>query len=351
MIFVKTPNQLILVFAPILLSVCGQIDLTGRNAIEITSAREEIRRHRDVAFQSVLTYPEERPVLRQGTQRLDLNVRPLVGGLSITRGVETGSCTLGFVAIHNGTPVFITNSHCTSSTFAKDNSKFYQDFIDPANQIGIELKDPNTEYCWLWSQLFSNCRYSDASAIALFPGVTFELGRIARPIGKNFVNAHVSTIAKTIDSENPYLSIDRSTDIIANGMVLNKVGSTTGWTDGTVTQTCVHVDYGGDAFWALKCQYKVTGTYVWEGDSGSPVFRILTSMDYTQHASLMGILYAGGPTGFWFSPMSGIRNDIGSLIVEDPNNTYIAPPPVTGCGGCDVVEDPCVENPLLCHIP
>lgn len=347
----RTPNLLNIVFASIFISNCGQVDFADRNAIEITSAREEIRRHRDVAFQSVLTYPEERPVLRQSTQRLDLNVRPLVGGLSITRGVETGSCTLGFNAIHNGTPVFITNSHCTSSTFAKDNSKFYQAFIDSANQIGIELKDPNTEYCWLWSQLFSNCRYSDASAIAYFPEVPFTLGRIARPVGKNFPNAHASDLAKTIDPANPYFSIARSNDLIISGMTLNKVGGRTGWTDGTVTQTCVHVDYKGNTFWALRCQYKITGTYVWQGDSGSPVFRILTSMDYSQHASLMGILYAGGSTGFWFSPMSGIRNDIGSLIVEDPNSTYIAPPPVTGCGGCDVVEDPCVENPLLCHIP
>lgn len=50
----------------------------------------------------------------------------------------------------------------------------------------------------------------------------------------------------------------------------------------------------------------------------------------------------------YFSPMSGIRSDLGYVSANNPNSDYVAPPPNNGGGG-GVIVDPCEENPLNCH--
>lgn len=72
-----------------------------------------------------------RPELLSTTESLTSPVRPLIGGLGINKGISDGGCTMGFVANLDGYAVFVTNSHCTNSTFDPDNSSFIQGFTDP----------------------------------------------------------------------------------------------------------------------------------------------------------------------------------------------------------------------------
>lgn len=288
-------------------------------------------------------------VLLQSNSRLDILYRPLMAGLSIYRlSPNAANCTLGFVGERNNQNVFITNSHCSSVLFGADNSTFIQGFLDSNNLIGTEIYDPNTQNCGgIWVAF--NCRRSDASVYSVNPSTNVSLGKIARPLHLNYPNAGQVTESKILNPMTPTFSIAKSNDFIAQGIRVNKVGARTGWTDGIVTSACVDRLYPG-GWWRLLCQYEVSGLAS-SGDSGSPVFRLVLSNDGTEHASLMGLLYAGGSGYFVFSSMSGLRQDLGDILVDDPNSTYVEPPPNTGCANCDIVIDPCVENPINCNQP
>jgi hypothetical protein len=61
------------------------------------------------------------------------------------------------------------------------------------------------------------------------------------------------------------------------GNVVNKVGRTTGWSQGSVTNTCVNTNVSGTNITQI-CQNFVSAT-VGSGDSGSPVFQITSGND------------------------------------------------------------------------
>src|SRR5439155_404148 len=88
-----------------------------------------------------------------------------------------------------------------------------------------------------------------------------------------------------------------------NGFVVNKVGRTTGWTQGQVTATCVDVIVLGSPN-ADLCQDQVSAG-VGAGDSGSPVFAIASGND----VQLRGILWGGtlDGTSFVYSPIANIE--------------------------------------------
>lgn len=269
--------------------------------------------------------------------------RPLVGGLEILREVS-GICTMGFVALLDGYNVFVTNSHCTNSKFSTGTTTFFQGWSAVENIVGTEYKDPNTSWCGVF-QPFWNCRKSDAAAIKILDNVDHARGFVARTLFKNNSGGDGS---RTINESKPVFSIAKSDDYIAKGTTVSKVGRTTGWTEGKITKTCKDVHVSGGA-WILKCQYG-TDYYAEGGDSGSPVFRIIYDVNGNEHASLYGVHFGSSSVTRYFSPMSGIRSDLGNLFPNDPNSDYVAPPPFNGGGG-DVVEDPCVDNPINCHEP
>jgi hypothetical protein len=95
---------------------------------------------------------------------------------------------------------------------------------------------------------------------------------------------------------------------------LHKVGRTTGWTSGNVTNSCVTVNVSQSNI-ALLCQTIVqrSGTVIVAGgDSGSPVFRPTGSSDEVE---LVGILWGGSSSGnlFVFSPLKNIQVELGDL--------------------------------------
>jgi hypothetical protein len=80
------------------------------------------------------------------------------------------------------------------------------------------------------------------------------------------------------------------------GTVVNKVGRTTGWSQGQVTRTCVNTGVTGSTVY-LFCQNWVKAT-VDHGDSGSPVF--------DNSNRFLGL-------DFIYSPVAQIEQELGAL--------------------------------------
>jgi hypothetical protein len=222
-------------------------------------------------------------------------VRPVVGGLQIN--FPGFLCTLGFNAVANGQNSFITNSHCTSTQGGTESTPYWQptQTVDGV-RIGTEVADP---------QYFRRngcpggrrCRFSDAARVRYASGIQFTLGSIARTSAPN----------------NNSLEITGSFSIAGEGsasvgQTVNKVGRTTGWTQGRVSNTCVNTGVQGSNIVQLCQTFVAAG--VGSGDSGSPVF------SGTSSVTLVGILWGGSGNQFVYSPISNIEQELGALTTR-----------------------------------
>jgi len=226
-------------------------------------------------------------------------VRPVVGGLQINFGQYV--CTLGFNAGHSAGNSFITNSHCTNTQGGTEGTLYYQPLSSVSGSfIGTEAADP-TYFRGGACPRGRRCRYSDAARVSYVSGVTFTLGGLARTTGPNNGSLTIDG-GYTIGSEYAGTSF-------TVGEIVNKVGRTTGWTQGQVTNTCVNTSVSGSQL-TLLCQTFVAAG-VGGGDSGSPVFTITG----TSSARLNGILWGGNSSGttFVFSPLAFVEQELGSL--------------------------------------
>jgi hypothetical protein len=111
----------------------------------------------------------------------------------------------------------------------------------------------------------------------------------------------------TVTAERFRITAEASTPVLNE--TLNKVGRTTGWSQGKVRLTCVNVGVAGTDIVQL-CQ-DIVKARVGAGDSGSPVFRI-TNRPKPNDVRLYGVLWGGGTisgigTVFAFSAL-GPRN-------------------------------------------
>ena len=125
-------------------------------------------------------------------------------------------------------------------------------------------------------------------------------------------------IAKTTEANNGSLDIGGRFNIIideaaGSGQIANKVGRTTGWTQGPITRTCVDTGVSGTNI-VLLCQNFVENTVqlVAGGDSGSPVFRIVSG----DNVALLGNLWGGNSSGtlFVYSPIANIKSELGGNL-------------------------------------
>jgi hypothetical protein len=269
---------------------------------------------------------EETAPIRQVSQlpRLDERVRPVLGGLQID--FFWGICSLGFNALRNGVLSFVTASHCTIYQGGVEGTIFYQetwlDLSGLGTTIGTEVADP---------LYFSSprgrkrgpcprnrvCRYSDTSREQYsIPDTAVALGYIARTSGPNNYSVDI-TGSFQIDPD-PLKSEYGSSNFVT-GTLVNKVGRTTGWTQGPVSGTCVDVAVDGTSITQL-CQTLVgsdpgSTLLVGAGDSGSPVFILNADGKVT----LAGTLWGGSVDGglFAFSPMANIQRvgELGDLVV------------------------------------
>jgi hypothetical protein len=228
-------------------------------------------------------------------------VRPVVAGLQIhfSRYV----CSIGFNADKGTEASFVTASHCTATQGGTEGTKYYQPTSSTPNSfIATEVDDPAYVKGGAGCPRGKKCRWSDASRARYETGVNQHRGEFAKTTG---ANNNSLTIAGTF----AVTSQDNATHIFPEGTPLNKVGRTTGWTQGPVDRTCIDTGVAGSTVY-LFCQTTVSAG-VAGGDSGSGVFRI-TSGD---NVMLVGILWGGASDNsyFVFSPLSQVQQELGSL--------------------------------------
>jgi hypothetical protein len=226
-------------------------------------------------------------------------VRPIHGGTQIN--FPGFLCTLGFSANDGSQRSFITNSHCTNVQGGVNNTPYWQPLQSTApTQIATEVEDPNYGTTLPGCPSGRVCRRADASR-ALYsstgaPASQVAFGKISktsRP-GRNL--AITGEFSITAEGE------------AVQGQTVNKVGRTTGWSQGAVTAVCVNTSVSGTNITEL-CQDFVSAS-VGSGDSGSPVFAIGSGTNVT----LLGILWGGsGSSSFVFSPLSNIEGELGAL--------------------------------------
>jgi hypothetical protein len=244
---------------------------------------------------------ETEPILRVATLRD--KVRPVVGALQIR--FSQFLCSLGFIAWRDGVEGYVTASHCSDQQGEADGTLYYQPLSQVADDfIGTEIADPaffrNADGC----PRGRKCRYSDSNFSDGDDTVAFTLGRIARTTGPNSGSLEIAG-EFAIRGQGP----------ATVGETGNKVGRTTGWTQGIVTRTCVNTGVSASNI-VLLCQDFVENTVqiVAGGDSGSPVFRINSNGNVT----LLGNLWGGNSSGtrFVYSPIANIERELGALTTR-----------------------------------
>ena len=226
-------------------------------------------------------------------------VRPVVAGVQIRFSQYV--CSLGFNAVLGSTAGYVTAAHCSTSQGAVDGTEYYQPLNRvPDEFIGTEVADP-AFFRGGGCPRGRKCRYSDSNFSAGDSAVTFTLGAIARTTGPN--NGSLEIAGEFSIGGQGAATI---------GQTANKVGRTTGWTQGQVTRTCANTGVSASNI-VLLCQDFVENKVqiVAGGDSGSPVFRINSS----GRATLLGNLWGGNSSGtlFVYSPIANIERELGPL--------------------------------------
>lgn len=255
---------------------------------------------------------------------------PLAGGLQLVFQRPAGwfACTLGFNVLLDGPgqgrgqgrnePGFITNSHCTVSRGSVAPTEYWHPwspplaFLGPVGSIvGTEVFDPP----FFSSPCFAGwvCRWSDAALVRYTQQTAVNFGGIYRT--ESFATGNNAGTLDLIQGGGApkffFIQDERPFPVL--GEVLNKVGRTTGWTRGPVTQTCLNAGIAGLPNTAILCQDRVQAG-VAGGDSGSPVFRQHgDSKDVTLYGVLWGSSVQAGMVTFVFSALQNIREDLGDF--------------------------------------
>ncbi len=251
---------------------------------------------------SAVIVQETDPIQRVATLRD--RVRPILAGLQIN--FPGFICSIGFNAVKGGQNSFVTASHCTNTQGGVENTPYWQPLqsVDPV-QIATEVDDPvYTRKVLPGCPSGRRCRQSDAARAAYASGINFTLGGIEKTSGPNNGSLTI-TGAFTITSKSPAAVVND---------VVNKVGRTTGWTQGRVTNTCVNTGVTGSNIVQL-CQTFVSAG-VGGGDSGSDVFAITDATN--GRVRLLGVLWGGNSAGtqFVYSPMANVEAELGTLTVN-----------------------------------
>jgi hypothetical protein len=224
---------------------------------------------------------------------------------------------------------FVTNSHCTNVQGGVEGTRFYQQtIVGPApvpTLVGVETVDP----CYFPSPgcpapWFSGCprgrvcRYSDSAfATDIFWPPPPVLGKIARPVF-NTINWNGNDHFYTVNKGN----------LAVVGSTIQKVGITTGWTQGNVTATCASINVAGSNI-TLLCQTR-TSLPAAAGDSGSPVIGLYrTGPTWTD--AIVGILWSQQGS---FSPIGGRNATIFGSTTGVQSATELGPLTVCFGGTC-----------------
>jgi hypothetical protein len=219
-------------------------------------------------------------------------------------------CSVGASVDHATGSGFIINSHCTGTQGGTEGTLYYQPNKTAfPTAIAIEVDDPAYFKGGICPR-GKKCRYSDASRSLYQNGYTGARGVIAKTTATS-----PNTGNLTVDASASWTYTAQDNDGSENvvGNVVNKVGRTTGWTQGKITRTCTNTAVSGSTVYQL-CQTFVSdpagGTVVSGGDSGSGVWT-----GSGTSATLVGLLWGGSSDNktFIFSPLKQIQQELGSV--------------------------------------
>ena len=280
--------------------VIGISNLNAAAAVRAAMARHGVA---DGDFEVVMT-----PEIENKATLRDV-FRPTVAGIQVH--FDRFVCTLGANVDHAGGRSFIINSHCTKTQGGTEGTTYAQSSrtVDPT-VIATEVDDPVYVKGGAGCPKGKKCRVSDASRALYSAAVASNRGEIAQTTGPN--NGSL-----TVSSTSPIFVVTSQDDATTNfavGTTVNKVGRTTGWTQGQVDRSCVNTSVSGSTVF-LFCQTFVVNaggaTVVGGGDSGSGVFRITSG----NNVQLVGLLWGGSSDNklFVFSPLASIQQDLGAV--------------------------------------
>jgi len=242
--------------------------------------------------------------------------QPVPGGVQFVHvaGGEVG-CTLGVAVSRfmgaSWADGWITASHCLPPKWRMDSVQAFQPNNYPLAFIGTEAVDPVGFTC---AGSFE-CRYSDSAFIQASPANEYQVpavGRIARTTSNNGSNL--------IDQNYSFFSI-RDYRYLTEGMEVHKVGNSSGWTYGSVTDVCQDMSLTDPPNSMELCQF-YADYYATYGDSGSPVFDLRDTVNFDSMAvNIVGINWGmlGGTNLSIYSPWEGVVSDLGLIASNDPN--------------------------------
>ncbi len=263
------------------------------------STRSRTRISSEPTLQDVISVPDDR----------------LRGGYMIQAEHTQGPCTLGFTAavmrknptVQLADTYFVAASHCSWHPFFLDSGYWNQ----PDNERGPEREDPGHDYFprgvgqEVKDKLAYPCRiggkwqtcHSDASLVQTYyipdytlPGDEHQtprliaLGEIGRTKKRSNCGLCPDPVI-AVDTVNPVIHIVSTKSNIVVGDTLDKVGQTTGWTYGTVLDTCIDFNTQRNDV-HIRCAIEAYVTHG-GGDSGAPFFEYDTT---SGTASLVGTL-------------------------------------------------------------
>ena len=225
--------------------------------------------------------------------------RPVQAGVQIN--FPGFVCSVGFNATSGGQNSMITASHCTNTQGGVEDTPYWQPLQSShPTQVAREVADPVYVKGGPGCPKGRSCRRSDAARALYINGVSGAVGTIAKTTGLGSLTVD-GTFTITSDD------LNNSTPV---GATVNKVGRTTGWTAGTMTNKCVNTGVQGSRIVQL-CQNFVTAG-VAGGDSGSDVFHITSGTN----VKLLGVLWGGGGGQFVFSPLQNVIQELGPLTTH-----------------------------------
>jgi len=259
------------------------------------------------------------------TKTLSSMFRPIEGGVRFEgfheAWGERKTCSLGFVAIHNGAYVFLTAAHCTGKIGTVERTPFGQPaYTDP---VGVEYLDPPFGSTWAttqYGQCGSDilCRRADFALInsSSIASTSLRFGYLARP--KDWAYGAYAVAPST----EIHPTIQRMRIVGEKGSpeqweALERMGWKNGWTYGNVEEVCIdarHYESAGgpnplNIVW--RCQH-ILGAGSGGGDSGGPYFKWVTDASGTETAIAYGIHRAAATNGrASFSSLDLIRLDMG----------------------------------------
>lgn len=250
---------------------------------------------------------------------IDAQADEIIGGLGIVwtgSSGGSGTCTIGFTALVSGVSRFVTASHCSQIKYNTDSATIHQGPWITAPIIGKEISDPTGAACYSAPWFGTTCRASDAALFAYVSGAPpAHIGLIAKTTYRSGPGRSASTGSKALDPWGPYFVVDAlDNNSWVVGTVVDKVGTTTGWTYGPVENTCY--DWFGDGNWpnnrGTSCTYLVDAKLD-GGDSGGPVF--YQHPEGGNRVTLGGIISARRDDGYMIaSKFARIQMDLGVTL-------------------------------------